>query len=376
MKRIKSRLLMVMVTLVVLFISCNQRKETIKIGFSSPLTGDGAVYGVPQKNAAQLAIDEYNNKGGVLNKKLILIPQDDKAEPKEAVNNANYFVSNSDIVGVIGYPNSGNAIAAAKIFSDKSMPFIASSPTNPVLTELGYHNIFRFAPTDDFQASSSSEFILNKLKINKIAVIHDNEAYGKGIAEGLRKNFTELGGEVGFFDAIQAGNQDFKSILIKVSKSKLNTIFYGGMLREGALLIKQAKELGLKIDFIFGDGCFDNHLEELAGTDCKNVFISFLAPPWEELESSRNFVESYHRTFNIGVAPFAPYGYDAVKVLVEAIKAANSTEKDKILKVLKSSDFKLNGITGEITFDEKGQNHNQRFYFYTFNEDGKLVLYK
>lgn len=347
--------------------------DEIKIAAAMPLTGDGAFYGEPQRKAAAMAVEEINNNGGLLGRKLILLAHDDKAQATEAVNLAHMFAANRDIAGVIGHPNSGNAIAASKIYHDHQIPYVATSPTNPTLTQQGFENVFRFAPTDDMQGISGAKFIFDNLKVDSIVVIHDNASYGKGLADGVKRHFESLGGKILLFDAIIAGERDYRSILSKVASLNPKVVFYGGMMPEGAVLVRQAKELGIDSQFVFGDGCFDEKLKGLAGTSCSNVYISFLAPPWEEVPDAEAFVKKYkerHRS----VPPFAPYGYDAVLVLAEAIKKANSSRRENIIGALRDPEFEVQGVTGKIKFDKNGQTVGRLFYFYTFDAEGKLAL--
>lgn len=360
----------------IVFIGCVKKEEKeIKIGSVMPLTGDGAVYGEPQRKAAELATTEINEKGGLLGRKVVLVAQDDKKEPKEAANIAQMFTSSKDIIGVIGHPNSGAAIAASKIYSEKNMPFVITSATNPVITQQGFKNIFRFAPTDDMQGISDADFIFNILKVSALVVIHDNAAYGKGLASQVKQHFESLGGKVLLFDAIMAGESDYRSLLSKLKNYKPAAVFYGGMHTEAAKLLKQAKEIGLDSKFIFGDGCFDESLLKLSGTDGKNVYVSFLAAPWQEVPSAKSFVEKYQKLYG-NVPPFAPYGYDAVMVLAEGIRRAGSTDANKVITALRAPDFTIEGVTGKIKFDSNGQVTDRAFYFYTFNDNGNFVLYK
>jgi branched-chain amino acid transport system substrate-binding protein len=368
--------ILVMALAIVLIVTQTKKEpKEISIGAAMPLTGEGAVYGEPQRRAAELAVQDINNKGGLLGKRITLDAQDDKAQPADAVNIANLFTSLRDVAGVFGYPNSGSAIPASKIFHSRKMPYVATSPTNPILTQQGFENVFRFAPTDDMQGISAAEFIFNRLKVHSIVIIHDNASYGKGIAMQVKKHFESLGGNVLFSEALITGERDYRSVLLKSKSYKPEAIFYGGMMPEGSILVKQAVELGLDTKFVFGDGCFDEKFRELAGTNCRNVYISFLAPPWEAVPTAKEFVEKYKARYG-PVPPFAPYGYDAVIVLAEAIKRANSLAHEKIIQALSDPGFIVQGVTGEIKFDQNGQTTGRRFYFYIFNEQGKLVLYE
>lgn len=378
MKKIWIGIGMIVIVALIVVLTVTLTKEgpnEIRIGAVMPLTGEGAVYGEPQKNAAEFAAEGINKKGGLLGKRVMITAQDDRAQPAEAVNVAHMFTSRKDIVGVLGHPNSGNAIPASKIYHEHRMPYVVTSATNPLITQQGFENVFRFAPTDDMQGISGAEFTFNRLGIQSLVIIHDNEAYGKGLATQVKEHFESLGGKVLLFDAIMAGEKDYRSVLKKAAEFEPEVIFYGGMMPEGALLVRQAKELGLKFKFVFGDGCFDERFKELSGTDCRNAYISFLAPPWEKVPSATKFVEEFKKRYG-SVPPFAPYGYDAVIVLAEAIERANSTDKGKIIQVLHDPAFIVEGITGEIKFNKNGQTTGRRFYFYTFNDEGKLVLYE
>lgn len=375
MKKSITTILILTIISVELILSCTKNHKEIKIGAVMPLTGEGAVYGEPQKRAAEIVVEEINENGGLLGKKVTLIAQDDKAQPTDAVNIAHLFVSMKDIVGVIGHPNSGNAIPASKVYNKDNMPFIVTSATNPIITQQGFKNVFRFAPTDDMQGISAAEFIFNQLGIHSIVIIHDNAAYGKGLATQVRDHFESLGGKVVLFDAIIAGESDYRTILTKAKEYKPEVIFYGGMMPEGVILVRQAKELGIKNKFVFGDGCFDEEFRSLSGTDCENVYISFLAPPWEEVPTASEFVKKYKGRYET-IPPFAPYGYDAVLVLAEGIRKARSSDHEKIVQALSDPTFVVQGVTGNITFDQNGQATGRRFYFYEFSEKGKLILYE
>jgi branched-chain amino acid transport system substrate-binding protein len=353
---------------------CTNNNDTIKIGAAMPLTGDGATYGVPQRNAMQLAVEEINANGGIIGKKIVIDFQDDKAQTKEAVNIAQRFSLDKNIVAVLGYPNSGNAIAASKVFNQNNIPYIATSPTNPYLTRQGFNNVFRFAPTDSMQGLSIAEFIKNKLHINDLIILHDNGAYGKGLALIVEKCFKETGGNILLFDGIIPGKKDYKTNLLKIKGLNPRCIFYGGMMPEGIILVKQADELNVKTNIVLPDGCYDITFSKQSGTDCKNVYFSFLSPPWEEFSSSKIFTTRYQNKFHESVPPFAPYGFDAVLVLTEAIKIAKSSQRNDIINTLRGKNFQVNGITGKITFDKMGQSVDRRFYFYSFSPEGRLVL--
>ena len=356
--------------------SCSKKGRTISVGAVFPLAGDNAVFGVPQRNAAQLAVDEINADGGVLGKQLVLVVEDDAGQAKTATLAAQKIIADKNLVAVVGHPNSGCAIPASKIYYEAGVPFVTSTATNPTLTDQGYENVFRFAPTDDMQGFSIAEFICNKLGHQSVVLLHDNGAYGKGIEGNVKLRFTDLGGRVLLEDAIDPKALDFKQVLLKIKQLSPPVVFYGGMLPEGARLVRQAKQVGLEAVFVFGDGCYDETFVELAGTDCRNVYISFLAAPADQMESAKAFYGRYKARFGDQPSFFAPYAYDAISVIADAIGKASSSDRAAIIRELHQPTYVFDGVTGPIRFNDKGQSTDRSFYFYTFDEHGKLVLAK
>ncbi len=361
------------VVLIFLFIAGCGRKEPVVIAVA-PLSGEGAVYGKPQVEAAQMAVDEMNAAGGLLGEQIRLIPYDDKKDAKEAVSIAQQVVTNKNVVAVLGHPNSSTAMAASKVYHQHKYPFVISSATNPKITEQGFDNVFRFVPTDAMQGKSIAIFARNTLGKNKLWIVYSNMEYGKGLAESIRESFVALGGEIKFFDAVQPNVTDYKTILSKLKTLKPDLIAFPAMLPEAAKFIRQMKELKLEAFVLLGDGAFDEQLVTLSNTNCANVAVSFMAPPWETIPTAQSFVTKFKQKYGT-LPPFAPYGYEAMNVLTAAVRKANSFDRDKIISVFRSPEFAVDGITGRITFDDKGQAQDRLFYFYKFNTGGKLVSY-
>lgn len=367
-------LLLTVVMIIGLLVTSCARKDVVKIGAAFPLTGDGAIFGISQRNAAQLAIDELNKAGGLNGKRIIMLVEDDMALPREAVSAAQKLSLDREVLAVIGHPYSSCAIPASKVYNENNVVFLTTTATNPVLTNQGFRNVFRFAPTDDMQGFSIADFIFSKLEFSSIALLHDNAAYGKGIAENVKKRFLELGGRILIEDSIDPESRDFRDMIIKLRRINPSVVFFGGMLHEGAQLVKQAKEMGLETIFVFGDGCYDQTFIDLAGTDCKNVFISFIAAPVDQLESTKAFYENYKREFGEMPSLFAPYAYDAIYLLIDALNKSTQIDRESLLETMSGDDYSYVGITGPITFDENGQTTGRSFYFYTFDDEGKLSL--
>jgi len=368
----RTRSLMLTISLSLLLMGCS-KKEVVVIGVG-PLTGEGAVYGKPQIEAAAMAIEEINRAGGLLGQQIKFIPYDDKKDPKEAVSIAQQVVINSNVIAVIGHPNSGAAMAASKVYNQHRYPFIVSSATNPQITDQGFDNVFRFAPTDAMQGKSIALFVKNTLARNSLWIIYSNMEYGKGLAESVRENFLAQGGIVKYFDSTEPNATDYRPAIAKLKSTNPEIIVFPAMLPEAAKFIRQLKEQNVKATVILGDGAFDENLKSLSGSDCSKVILSFLVPPWETIPTAKTFVEKFTQKYG-SLPPFAPYGYETIEVLATAVTKANSFDRDKIITALHSSDFTVKGITGTITFDQKGQARDRLFSFYKFSANGKLIAY-
>lgn len=360
--------------LLLLVAGCTPESNVIKIGFVAPLTGDQAEIGIDEQNGAQLAVDEVNAKGGLLGKKVILVPLDDKHDPKEAVNAANKLVSDPAIVGVIGHLNSGTSIPASAVYNRAGMAMISPSATAVELTRQGFKNVFRVCTTDAVQGPSMADFLVKDKKFRRIVVLHDKSAYGQGLADSFKPQAEKNGARILLYEGITQGDKDFSAILTKIKGLNPDVIYFGGMHSEGALLARQAKELGIRAAFAGGDGMFGTEYSNIAGSAARNTYVSFLAPPFDKLESARAFVEKYNAKYG-PIKQYAPYAYDATRVMLSAIEKSGSTRKEDIIAAIAGT-LNFPGVTGKFSFDANGDTTNKRFYFYTFDADGKPVLVK
>lgn len=189
--------------------ACTKKAEhevgVIKIGAAGQLTGPEAVFGSDMLNGVKLSVDEWNAKGGVLGKKIELIPGDDQAEPRQAVALANKFTEEG-VVGVVGHFNSSCSIPASEVYHKAGIPEISHASTNPKLTEQGFDNVFRVCGRDDQQGKAAADFAVQKLKVKRVAIIHDKTTYGQGFAEEFKKNLGS-GVEVVIFEGITKGKK-------------------------------------------------------------------------------------------------------------------------------------------------------------------------
>lgn len=346
-------------------------QATIRIAAVAPTTGAQADVGQDLVNGVKLAVDEKNQKGGVLGKKIELVVFDDAADPKEEVSVAHKISSDSTIVGIVGHMNSGTTKPATPIYSEAGLPVVMPVPTNPEITKQGFSNLFRVPPTDLDQGADVARYALERLGKKRFAIIHDSTAYGQPLAEVVRTTIQKFGGQVVSFDGITEGDKDFRALLTKIRGLNPDTLFFGGIYNEGGLIAKQAKELGLKVQFLAADGCFGDKFIEIAGTSAaEGAIMSFIAPDEMTSDATRTFAEKFRQKYG-GIKAFAPLGYDSANILMNGIEQAGKPDKKAIIAALHSPDFKYSGVTGESRFEADGNNSRRSVYFFIV-KDGKF----
>ncbi len=346
----------------------------VKIGHVAPLTGPIAHLGKDNENGARLALEEINKAGLTIDGKkvvLTLVPEDDAEDPKTATQVAQKLVD-AKVVGVVGHLNSGTSIPASKIYSDAGITQISPSSTNPDYTKQGFKTTYRLVATDAQQGPALGNYVANTLKAKTVAIIDDSSQYGKGLADEFEKTVKAAGVKVVTREASNNKATDFKAILTKIKGSKPDVIMYGGMDATGGPLTKQAAELGIKAKVVGGDGMCTEKLAELAGDAVVNVTCSEAGKALSKMAQGADFQKRYKERFNSDVQIYAPFTYDAVYVLVDAMKRANSTDPAKVLVVM--PDTKMNGLVGNIAFDNKGDMKEGVITLYDFKDKKKTVL--
>lgn len=335
-----------------------QKNETIvKIALACPLTGDVAAMGLGMKNGAQMAIDEANAKKIVPNVKFELLALDDRANEREAVSVANQIAGDSSVVAIVGHLNSGCSIPASKVYNRNNLLMITPASTNPKLTLQNFKNVFRLCTTDEVQGSFAANLVGKKLKMNKVSVIHDKTAYGQGLAEMFQQTFVKNGGQVLSFDGISQGEKDFKALLTRLKTLNPQAIYFGGLYQEAGLISKQAKELGLKVSLISGDGIFSPEYIKVGGSQTEGDMATMIGVPPSKLKSAAEFLKNFAKKYpGVDSQPYDTYTYEAVNMVIDAVKNVG-TDKQKIIDYI--TKIKYNGILGETTFDKKGDTLNK-----------------
>jgi branched-chain amino acid transport system substrate-binding protein len=345
----------------------------VKIGHVGPTSGAIAHLGKDNENGARMAIDELNAKGvkiGGKTAKFELLAEDDAADPKQGTAVANKLVD-AKVNGVVGHLNSGTTIPASKIYHDAGIPQISPSATNPKYTRQGFDTAFRVVADDVQLGGTLGRYAVKQLKGKSIVTIDDRTAYGQGVAEEFAKAVKASGGKIEDSQYTTDKATDFTAILTAVKAKNPDIIFYGGMDAVAGPMIRQMKQLGIDAKFMGGDGICTGELPKLAaGTigDGKVVCAEAGGVEGEQKAGMDKFRADFKKKFGADVQIYAPYVYDAVNVMVAAMVKAGSADPKKYLPVLaKTSGYK--GVTGTISFDEKGDIKNGALTLYTYKGD-------
>ena len=340
-------------------VACGKKEEVskdgvVKIGSAAPLTGGIAHLGKDNENGARLAIEDVNKAGltiGGKSVKLELVGEDDAADAKTGTSVAQKLVD-AKVVAVVGHLNSGVSIPASKIYNDAGIVQISPSSTNPEYTKQGFKTTYRVVGTDAQQGPALATYVVKNLKAKTVAIVDDATQYGKGLADEFEKTAKASGATIVIREATNDKASDFKAILTNIKSKKPDVIMYGGMDATGGPFSKQAKELGLTAKIVGGDGICSPTLADLAGDAVENVICSTVGVPLEKLKDSAAFLKRYKERFNADVQIYSPMSYDAVMVIVDAMKRADSVDPKAILAAVAQT--KYSGLTGNIAFDEKG----------------------
>jgi branched-chain amino acid transport system substrate-binding protein len=350
----------------------------VKIGLVAPTSGGIAHLGKDNENGARMAIDELNAKGvmiGGKKAKFELLAEDDAADPKQGTAVAQKLVDEK-VNGVVGHLNSGTTIPASKIYFDAGIPQISPSATNPKYTRNGYKTAFRIVADDTQLGGTLGRYAVKTLHAKSIAVIDDRTAYGQGVAEEFAKAAKAAGAKISERQYTTDKSTDFSAILTAVKSKKPDVIFFGGMDAVAGPMLRQMKQLGINAKFMGGDGICSGELPKLAaGTIADGQVVCAEAGGVEGKQKAGMdaFKKKFKEKFGADVQIYAPYVYDAVNLMVAAMVKAGSAEPAKYLPVLaKTKDY--HGVTGDITFDEKGDIKNGALTLYTFNGDKKTEL--
>ena len=341
------------------FAGCGSKEsgDTIKVGANFELTGNVANYGNATIEGLQLAIDEANEAGGINGKKIELVSVDDKSEAAESINAATKLISDDDVKVIVGPATTGLVLAETQTATDAKVPIIAPCATSPEATvENGKVKpyVFRSCFIDPQQGEVMATFAAKELKAKTAVIYVDNSSdYSKNLAKVFKEKFEAAGGKVVMEEAFLQKDQDFKATLTKLKTANADVMFVPAYYEEVGKIVKQAREMGINSAILGTDGWDDTKVVDIAGADALNN--TFFSTHYSEKDAEvQGFIEAYKKKFNRAPNVFAALGYDAGKMLVDALKRAGSSDTEKIREALEATkDLKVG--TGTISMDK---NHN------------------
>ena len=366
------------VATMIAFAGAASAQEVVKIGHVGPTSGGIAHLGKDNEYGAKMAIDELNAKGVKIGGKAVkfeLVAEDDAGDPKQGTAAAQKLVDQK-VNGVVGHLNSGTSIPASKIYSDAGIPQISPSSTNPKLTRQGYKTTFRVVADDVHLGGTLGKYAINNLKGKTFAVIDDRTAYGQGVAAEFEKAVKAAKGDVLAHEFTNDKASDFTAILTTLKGKKPDVVFFGGMDSVAGPMLRQMKSLGITAKFMGGDGICTGELIKLAGDalgDDQVYCAEAGGVDGKDKAGMDAFKAKFKAKFNTDVQLYSPYVYDAVNVMVAAMVKAGSSDPAKYLPVMaKTSGYA--GVTGPISFDEKGDIKNGALTLKTYKAGKQVEL--
>jgi len=324
-------------------------QENIKVGEFGSLTGDNASFGISQNNGIQMAVEEINAMGGVLGKKIELIVEDNQTKQGETTTIVRKLVSQDHVVALLGEVASSKTLEAAPIAQEAKIPLLATAATNPRVTKTGDY-VFRVCFTDDFQAVVIARFVLEKLKKKKIAFLTDvKQDYSVGLTNIAQDYLTRNGATVVKEQSYSSGDKDFRAQLTDLKSVTPDVIVITGYYSEASLIAKQARQFGIKATFVGGDGWDGSSLIPVGGKAVEGAYFSDHFSVEDKSPAVQDFVAKYKAKYkNVLPDAYAALGYDALKLLADAITRAGGTDSTKLKNAIaQTKDFP--GVSGKIT---------------------------
>ncbi|PIE45876.1 MAG: leucine ABC transporter subunit substrate-binding protein LivK [Gammaproteobacteria bacterium] len=348
-----------------------QAEDTVKIALAGPTTGPVTQYGTMQNVGAKMAIEKLNAAGGLNGKKMEAVIYDDACEPKQAVTVANQIV-NDGIRFVIGHLCSSSTIPAAKIYDEEGIVMITPASTSPELSEKGYVTTFRTIGLDSQTTPIAAKYIAEVAKPKKLAILHDKQQYGQGLAEGVRKELKNLGFDVAFFEGVNKGQTDFSALITKLKKENIDFVYWGGYHPEFSLIVRQGADQGFIPQYMGSDGIANGDVFAIAGDAAKDILVT-IPTDFTGKPENADLVKAFKDKKQDPTGPFVMPAYSAVKVIVDTANELKTEDSEKIAEAIHSGKSYKTPI-GEISFKENGDLKAFPFAVYKMNKDGKELI--
>lgn len=339
--------------------------DPVKIAVVGPITGPVAQYGDMQMIGARMAVEQINAKGGAGGHPLEFVPMDDVCEPKQAVAVANQIV-NEGIKFVVGHLCSGSTQPASAIYEDEGILMITPASTNPAITEQGYQMVFRTIGLDSQQGPTAGNFIAQTIKPQRMAVLHDKQQYGQGIAEEVKKTVEEQGVKVVLFEGVNKGQTDFSALITKLKSGNVDFVYYGGYHPELGLILRQAREQGFDVKFMGPEGVGNKDISAIAGPASEGLLVT-LPADFAQDPNNADLVQAFKDKNQDPSGPFVMPSYAAVQIIAEGIAKAGEADPEKVAEVLRGSSFET--PIGTVEFKENGDLKEFKFVIFEWHQD-------
>ena len=362
---------------ILLLFSCAKKEDVVLLGEFGSLTGVTATFGRSTQRGIQMAVDEVNKSGGIEGKPVKIIVEDDQSKPEEAATVVKKLTTQDKVLMVLGEVASSRSLAGAPICQEAGVPMITPSSTNPKVTQVGDF-IFRVCFIDPFQGEVMAKFARNTLKASKAAILKDiKNDYSVGLAQFFTETFKNLGGSIVSGESYSEGDIEFRAQLTAIKAKKPEVIFIPGYYTEVGLVARQARDLGITVPLIGGDGWDSPRLVEIGGSALENTYYSNHYTPEDPRPEIQKFIADYKAKYNEVPDAMAPLGYDAARIAFDAIRrseilkeenlrqaykdnpqakflmdAINTPKNRRLIRnaIAETSDFP--GVTGLVTIDE------------------------
>jgi branched-chain amino acid transport system substrate-binding protein len=338
------------------------RSNPIKVACAGPMTGSNAAAGDQMKIGATQAVADLNARGGVLGRQLALSIEDDACDPRQAVSVANKLAGQR-VAFVAGHYCSGSSIPASKVYGEEGVLQISPASTNPKYTDEGGWNTFRVCGRDDQQGMVAGGYIARSMKDKRVAVLHDNSAYGKGLADETKKAMNAAGKQETLYSAYTPGERDYSAIVSRMKQERIEVIYVGGYYTEAGLIIRQSKEQGLNATLIGGDALVTNEFWSITGAAGEGSLMTFSSDPRKRATAAQ--VVQRFRARNVDPEGYVLYTYGAMQIWAAAAEKAKTVDARKVADALKRQG-PWNSVLGQTSFTPKGDVTVPDYVFYVW----------
>lgn len=341
----------------------------VVIGVAGPHTGANASFGEQHWRGATQAAEDINAAGGINGEKIKLVKADDACEPKQAVSVANRLVDQDKALGVVGHFCSSSTIPASEVYDEAGTITITPGSTNPLVTERGLSGMFRMCGRDDQQGVVAGNHIVDVLKAKKVAIIHDKDTYGQGLADATKAQLNKRGVKEVLYEGLTRGEKDFNALVTKLRASGAEVVYFGGLHPEAGPLVRQMREQGLTAIFMSDDGVVTDELVTTAGGPqyVKDVLMTFGADP-RAIPEGQAVVEKL-RAAGFEPEGYTLYAYASVQTLAAAFNGVGQNDAAKASEWLKSNPVQT--VMGKKEWDQKGDLKVSDYVVYKWDEQGK-----